>query len=101
MILKGSRYKKASNYSIIPTHRRDKSPIKTMDFRLFVTEPHPSSSKSRIDTQRFDVWAHNAYRDPKKWWIIADSLEEIFVLDAYIGDTAVVPPANTAEYGEY
>ena len=96
MITKGSRYKKATKYSITDKYHKK---INILDFRLFVTEPSPNSASSLIDTLRFDVWAFNAYRDPSKWWIIADSLEEPFVLDTYIGDTAEIPPPNKAEYG--
>ena len=98
MITKGSRYKKATSYTITDTHHKK---VTVLDFRLFITEVHPESASSMIDTLRFDVWAFNAYRDATKWWIIADSLEEPFVLDTYIGDTAEVPPPNKAEYGNY
>ena len=98
MITKGSRYKKATSVKITDKYAKT---ISLLDFRLFVTEQSPNSRRSKIDSTRFDLWALNAYRDAKKWWIIADNLEEPFVLDAYIGDVTDIPPVTMAEYGEY
>tara|TARA_Y100000310_G_C20358644_1_gene657889 strand:+ start:434 stop:730 length:297 start_codon:yes stop_codon:yes gene_type:complete len=98
MLTRGSRYRKATNYSATAERGGAKQ---VLDFRLFLSEPSPRSGHSRIDTNRFDLWAHNAYKDPKKYWVIADRLEELFVLDAQIGDTTEVPPVSSANFGNY
>ena len=90
---RGSRYKNATTYKV-----NDKN---LLDFRLFVAEPTREGRDYPIDTTRFDIWAFNAYQNPEKFWMVADRLEELCLLDAVIGDRTEVAAVGEAQFGLY
>ena len=73
MIFKGSRYEKTGSYDAIDS---DGHKLKALKIRII--PPTPAGYLHTVTGgERLDILAYNFYRNPEKFWLIADANSEM------------------------
>jgi len=73
MIFKGSRYEKVKVYQITGPQGQ---PVSVLGIRLIQATPAEYRHTVKAD-DRLDLLAHHYYRNPEKYWLIADANDEV------------------------
>jgi len=73
MIFKGSRYAKTGTYDVPGPHGQS---VKALAIRLIPLRPAGFFHAFRAD-ERLDLLAYRYYRNPEKFWLIADANTEM------------------------
>jgi hypothetical protein len=92
MIAKGSRYVKTGTYDVVDADGRA---FKALLIRFI--PPTPAGFLHTFQSgQRLDVLAYNYYRNPEKFWLIADANTEMDPEDLFEpGRQLRIPPDRT------
>lgn len=92
MIFKGSRYAKTSVYEATGA---DGQPVKALSIRAIANRPAGFFHTFRAD-ERLDLLAFRFYRNPEKFWLIADANTEMDPEDLLQpGRVLLIPPDAT------
>jgi len=92
MIFKGSRYEKGGIYQVTDASGQTVSALK---IRFIPPTPDGFRHTFRAD-QRLDILAYNFYRNPEKFWLIADANTEMDPDDLLEpGRQLLIPPDRT------
>jgi len=73
MIFKGSRYAKTGTYDVTGPNGQ---PVKALQIRVIPNRPAGFFHTFRAD-ERLDLLAFRFYRNPEKFWVIADANTEM------------------------
>jgi hypothetical protein len=89
MLFKGSRYQNVKTYSVAGP---DGQPITVLGIRLIPPTPAGFLHTFSAD-ERLDIVAFNFYRNPEKFWLIADANTEMDPEDLQVpGRQLKIPP---------
>jgi len=90
VIFKGSRYEKVPIIEVTDAQGRTVAAI-----GLRLTPPTPAGFVHRVtDSDRLDLLAYRYYRNPEKFWLLADANADLDPLDLIRrpGDAILIPP---------
>jgi len=89
MILSGSRYLQGENLWVKTSSRGNKQ---TCYLNTMVTITTPYTLALMDETDNMTLLASSAYKDPTKWWMVADANHQWFYpLDNWPGDSLRIP----------
>lgn len=93
MFFKGSRYQNVGDWQLIDNRRR--RIIKYKKMRV-ISSPRADWIHRINQTDRFDLIAHEYYRDPERFWRICDANEALWPDDLLeeVGRRILIPPAE-------
>ncbi|MBV8451658.1 MAG: hypothetical protein JOZ29_05220 [Deltaproteobacteria bacterium] len=92
MLFKGSRYQDVKTYTIAGPSGQT---ITVLGIRLIPSTPAGFLHMFTAD-ERLDIVAYNYYRNPEKFWLIADANSEMDPEDLQIpGQQLKIPPDRT------
>jgi hypothetical protein len=103
MFTPDSRYRRSK---VVTAMNRAGQPIKTVELRL---PPRTDGifQHTVAEGERIDSLAHKFYREPRKWWRIADANPDFPTPDSLLGQSPVVserialaPPASPAPWAQ-
>jgi len=95
MFFKGSRYEKVPEHETVDRHGR---PVRYKGIREI--PPSPARSGHEVASgERLDHVAHHHYRDPERFWRIADANLAVWPDDLTVeaGRVIAVPPSRQEE----
>jgi hypothetical protein len=92
MLFKGSRYEKVGTYQVTDAQGRT---VTALRIRIIPATPAGYLHTLTSD-ERLDILAYNFYRNPEKFWLIADANTEMDPDDLLEpGRQLLVPPDRT------
>lgn len=93
MIFKGSRYERMGTYQAVDA---DGQTVRALAIRFIAPAP-AGYFHTLIEGERLDILAYNFYRNPEKFWLIADANSEMDPSDLLEpGYQVRIPPDRTA-----
>ena len=93
MIFKGSRYENVGVMTVTDARGRA-----TMALKIRFVPPTPAGFRHTVlASDRLDLMAYHYYRNPEKFWLLADANEAVDPEDLLeVGRSILVPPDRSA-----